>query len=103
MIELKELRDRFGNDGRAINRHSVRYYQWSDPKQHSGFFMIDRTLDGVPPFYELLDLDHDPRTDHKPYIPRTIKIDGQRYFGDGLSWRDAEIIARKEIERLCEV
>lgn len=100
MKEIKELRANFGGgDGRAINRHSVRYYEW----EGVGHFAIDRILDTDPKCFEILELLHDPREPvTQPYVPPTLKIDGKRYFGDGLSWRKAESVAKAAIIKVCE-
>ena len=31
------------------------------------------------------------------YQPEVIEVDGQRYWGDGLSWAKAEVIAKRAI------
>lgn len=99
LTEFKDLRERYGNDKRAINRHSTRYYQHSN----GGFVMIDRILDISPPCFELLDLLHDPRKPSETcYIPTTIKIGDNRFFGDGMSWNQAEQLADKRLEEFCE-
>ncbi len=99
LAEMKALRESYGGDKNAINRHSVRYYEWPDV----GFFAIDRTLNGNPKFFELTELYHDPRKQsEKFYIPRTIPIGRNRYFGDGLNWPQAEQLASEAIQKIID-
>ena len=46
--ELRDKREVYGNDERAINRHSIRVYAIDGIE-----FIINKTLDGIPPFYQL--------------------------------------------------
>ena len=81
-IELTEIhRETYGRDGRAINRHSDRTYRDRD----GSLYMLSRTLDGIPPFFEA----YGPyREDHAGVLPRLL-VDGQEYWGDGWSWQRA--------------
>jgi len=75
----------------SINHHMQRVYEES-----GSFYMLDRTLDGVPPFYSFYALSFDPR---KTYgIPNHIKVNGQEYWGGGLTWQQAEAIIKVIIE-----
>lgn len=65
-------------DATSINRHSIRTFEFDGQE-----FIMDRTTDGNPPFYQLMQLD--PGT----AMPRTIQVDGKDYWGDGLSWPQA--------------
>ena len=109
LAEIKSEREVFGNDGRAINKHSIRIYE---DAQTGEFFEINKTLDGVPPFYELFsrsDLRRKTVNKHtwlesissqlSPIFPERIKADKQEYWGDGITWLQAEIIAQKAIEQ----
>jgi hypothetical protein len=93
VIELRELRETFGHDTRAINKHSVRSYECGGV-----FFNLDRTLDGVPPFFTLTRLKHNPREFNAVppcgyYFPRVVQVEGAEHWGGGLSWRRAEMLA----------
>lgn len=87
--EVEHEREIFGGgDGKAINRHSVRVYKTDDG--HT--VVLDRTLDAVPPCFEI----------YGPYLKGFIGItpstpvDGNRYFGDGWNWPQA-------VRKMCEV
>jgi len=74
-------RETYGHDERAINRHCSRYY--SD--EHGNRYMLSRTLDGCPPFFEA----YGPyKANHAGVLPR-LKVDGQEYWGTGWNWRKA--------------
>jgi len=53
--------------------------------------MLDRTLDAVPPIFELT------LVPEKPGLHETIKVEGKQYWGDGLSWQKAEKLAKEAI------
>ncbi len=88
--ELRDCREVYGHDGRAINRHSVRQYAVPG---HDPHIYLDKTLDGCPPFYELYDFEG-----KSPCLATSIPVNGQRYFGDGLTWREAECVAGEAIQ-----
>lgn len=102
IVEVKANRDFYGGgDGNAINRHAERIYDVG-----GAYYEINKTLDGVPPFYELLtrgDLVLRDYNGYKsveslsdrynPYFPKTIQVDGEDYWGSGLTWREAEALA----------
>ncbi len=68
--EIRELRANFGGDKHAINRHSVRFYEW----EGVGFFQLDRNMSCCPPCFELTDLYGDPRdSSPKCYIPPVFR------------------------------
>jgi hypothetical protein len=48
MKELKDKRESYGGDERAINKHSVRIYEHEKDK-----YLLDQNLSGVPPFFTL--------------------------------------------------
>ena len=62
----------------GTNRHEVRVYEAGDGRR----FVLDRTLDGVPPFFHCREEVNSPRG-------RTICVDGQEYWGDGWDWEQA--------------
>lgn len=96
--EITELRERFGGDKSAINKHSVRVYHWPE----MGWFKLDRNLSCCPPCYHLVELRGDPRTySGEPYMPRVVKVDQKDYFGDGLPWTKAEAMAMKSIHEIA--
>ena len=71
-------RETYGNDHRAINRHSERTYR----DQHGDLYVLSRTLDGCPPFFEA----YGPyRPEHQGVLPR-LHVMGQEYWGDGWTW-----------------
>lgn len=81
-LQLTEInRDTYGHDHRAINKHSDRTYR----DQHGTLYMLSKTLDGIPPFYEA----YGPyRKGHRGLLPRLL-VNGQEYWGDGWSWPEA--------------
>lgn len=82
-------RDYYGHDERAINKHSTRTYTDED----GNLYKLDRTLDGVPPFFAA----YGPYSpDFKGILPRLL-IDGKEYWGDGISWNQAEKILKEAI------
>jgi hypothetical protein len=82
MKTLVEIgRETYGHDGRAINRHSERRYRDAQGK----LYVLSRTLDGCPPFFEA----YGPyRQDHVGLLPRLL-VGGKEYWGDGWTWRAA--------------
>ena len=82
MKTLTEIgREVYGHDGRAINRHSERKYRDGD----GNLYILSRTLDGCPPFFEA----YGPyREDHQGTLPQ-LRVGGQEYWGDGWTWRTA--------------
>ena len=82
MKVLTEIRrETYGHDERAINRHSERWY--ADAADNR--YVLSRTLDGSPPFFEA----YGPfRDQHKGCLPR-LKVLGREYWGDGWTWRRA--------------
>lgn len=88
MRELSHLRATFGHDDRAINKHAVRVYE------HAGRrFTLDRTLDGVPPFFTLFE---HPASGEG--LSQTIHVAGEATWGSGYGWERAEAAARRTIE-----
>lgn len=74
-------REVYGHDSRAINRHRERWYE----DEAANRYILSRTLDGVPPFFEA----YGPyRPDHRGVLPR-LKVQGQDYWGSGWTWRQA--------------
>ena len=80
--QLTEIRrETYGHDSRAINRHSERWYRDSTGR----LYVLSRTLDGCPPFFEA----YGPfGEDREGLLPRLL-VDGQQYWGDGWPWRRA--------------
>jgi len=87
--ELRDKREVYGNDERAINRHSIRVYTIDGIE-----FIINKTLDGIPPFYNLYYFSPD---NPKCSISKHIKVENQEYWGDGMPWGYAEAKAFKAI------
>jgi len=82
---VKRLRlikcEQYGHDDRAINRHSERHFE----DETANLYILSRTLDGVPPFFEA----YGPyRPDHQGVLPR-LKVQSQDYWGSGWTWRRA--------------
>ena len=76
LIEIR--RETYGHDRRAINRHSERWFRDRD----GNLYVLSRTLDGCPPFFEA----YGPfPQDHEGLLPRLL-VDGMQYWGDGWSW-----------------
>ena len=73
--ELKDRRERFGGDKRAINRHSVRVYECAGQT-----FTLDRVNDACPPYFTL----------GQDSTGKTLPVNGERLWGDGWSWGKAE-------------
>ena len=83
--ELKDRRETYGNDDRAINLHSIRVYEISGVKKTGKMeFLLRRTLDGCPPFFSLCYCKPDS------LLPTYLKANGVQYWGSGLSWPRAE-------------
>lgn len=71
-------RNLYGHDTRAINKHSERKYR----DQRGRLYLLSRTLDGCPAFFEA----YGPfRDDHEGVLPR-LKVQQQDYWGAGWSW-----------------
>ena len=89
--ELTEIgRDVYGHDERAINLHSERTYRDQDGK----LYVLSRTLDGIPPFFEA----YGPyREDHCGILPR-LRVNGQKHWGDGWSWEKAVTAFCRELD-----
>jgi len=95
IIELKNKRETYGGDERAINRHSVRVYRSKRPVDKEPIeFYLNRTLDGCPPFYCLYF--------YKPVSarPTMMTVEGEEYWGGGLTWGKAEVLAMGAIREL---
>ena len=90
MKELIEFRrETYGHDGRAINRHSERWYR----DRNGNLYVLSRTLDGCPPFFEACGPFPE---DFEGLLPRLL-VDGQEYWGDGWAWRSAVLAFTREI------
>jgi len=70
----------------GTNRHEVRVYESPDGRR----FILDRTLDGVPPFFRLTENRGEPR---RP----TLRVQGHDYWGDGWEWEQAVAAAGEAI------
>lgn len=95
MNRLKEIRrETYGRDARAINRHSERWYEDAAGNR----YVLSRTLDGVPPFFEA----YGPfKAGHEGHLPR-IEVAGLEYWGDGWSWPRALRAFCKELNAVIE-
>jgi len=96
--ELKNKRETYGNDNRSINKHSIRVYRSkrpgnSQPSEPIEFY-LNKTLDGCPPFYCLYF--YKPVSSH----PTMMTIAEKEYWGSGLSWEKAEVLAMGAIREL---
>lgn len=90
LIEIK--REVYGHDGRAINRHSERWYE----DEADNRYILSRTLDGVPPFFEA----YGPfRPDYVGMLPH-LRVLGLEYWGDGWSWRRALAAFCRELDAI---
>ena len=81
VVELPHLRERFGGDKHAINKHSIRIYE----DQRGRRWYLDKTLDGVPPFYSV----SGPWTPGTKTFAPHLKVMGENYWGSGLGWTSA--------------
>jgi hypothetical protein len=82
MRTLREIgRETYGHDARAINRHADRAYE----DKAGNRYVLSRTLDGIPPFFEA----YGPfKAGHEGVLPR-LKVQGKEYWGDGCTWQRA--------------
>lgn len=81
-LKLVEDSGYYGNDKRAINRH--RSLKFEDEKGQ--LFILSKTLDGIPPFYEA----YGPfNRDFVGVTPR-LKVEGKDYWGSGITWKQAK-------------
>lgn len=82
MRRLSEVgRETYGHDMRATNLHAERMYE----DQAGNRYVLSRTLDGIPPFFEA----YGPfKADHEGALPR-LNVRGKEYWGDGWTWRRA--------------
>ena len=96
--ELEDERQVFGNDTQAINRHSVRVYKIPG---HDGKFYLDKTLDMLPPHYNLYTFPNARWNDQHgiPTFAQNIPVNGEQYFGAGLPWAKAIELAGDAIEK----
>jgi hypothetical protein len=92
-LTLTEIgRDVYGHDERAINLHSTRTYR----DQHGNLYVLSRTLDGIPPFFEA----YGPyRQDHCGVLPR-LRVNGLEYWGDGWSWQRATRAFQQAVQEM---
>jgi hypothetical protein len=97
ITELKNKRETYGGRGdeRSILRHSVRVFRSKRPVDNEPIeFYLNKNLDGCPPIFCFYF--------YKPVSsrPTMMKIEGNEYWGSGLSWEKAEVLAMKEIRNL---
>ena len=79
LIEVR--REIYGHDNRAINKHSERWYE----DKAGRLYVLSRTLDGCPPFFEA----YGPfGKGHTGLLPRLL-VKGKEYWGDGWTWKQA--------------
>ena len=82
MKRLIEIgREVYGHDARAINRHSTRTYQ----DEEGTLYLLSRTLDGVPPFFEA----YGPYTSEFVGVLPRLKVKDHAYWGGGWNWHRA--------------
>ena len=95
MRTLAEVsRETYGHDNKAINKHSERRYQ----DEQGNLFVLSRTLDGIPPFFEA----YGPfGNNHEGLLPR-LRIMGKDYWGSGWNWHRAIKAFRAEIGALTK-
>lgn len=91
MKTLREIsRETYGHDSRAINKHSTRTFE--DDK--GNLFVLSRTLDGCPPFFEA----YGPfQEGFMGLLPR-LRVTGREYWGDGWTWRKALMLFCHELK-----
>lgn len=79
---LKEIgRETYGHDNRAINKHAERTYRDQAGKR----YVLSRTLDGCPPFFEA----YGPfQASFQGVLPR-LRIKGKDCWGAGWTWGKA--------------
>ncbi len=70
----------------GTNRHEVRVYEYLDGRR----FVLDRTLDGVPPFFRLTE-------DRGEALRPTLRVQDRDYWGDGWEWEQAVAAAGEAI------
>ena len=82
MKQLTETgREVYGHSDRAINKHAERRYR----DQTGKCYVLSRTLDGYPPFFEA----YGPyKKDHEGVLPR-LMVAGEAYWGSGWGWARA--------------
>ncbi|MDD5677074.1 MAG: hypothetical protein PHW60_03660 [Kiritimatiellae bacterium] len=79
LVEFK--RETYGHDHRAINKHSERWFRDNCGR----LFVLSRTLDGCPPFFEA----YGPFAEsHEGVLPR-LRVAGKEYWGKGWTWKQA--------------
>ena len=90
MKTLREVkRETYGHDHVSINRHSDRRYE----DEKGMLYVLSRTLDGAPPFFEA----YGPFSrEHQGVLPR-LRIAGKEYWGSGWTWRKAIMAFSREI------
>ena len=72
-----------GTPSTSINHHSERRYE---DTQNGELFVLSRTLDAFPPFFEA----YGPfKPDFRGTLP-SLKVGGQAHWGSGLSWNKAQ-------------
>ena len=95
--EIRDEREVYGHDKRAINRHSVRVYKVPG---HDDKIYLNRTLDGCPPFFELYTFPNAAFNEQQGRVTfsQRIKVKGKEHWGSGLSWPKAIELAGGAIE-----
>lgn len=92
LTELKEMREYINNPRKAINRHSIRYYQHEDRWNRTTFdvngkdetltmhpvLVLDRNLSTIPCSFSYYELDKDGKVVDREDIPNVT------------NWKDAE-------------
>jgi hypothetical protein len=82
-------REVYGHDARAINRHSTRMCR----DEGGQLYLLSRTLDGIPPFFEA----YGPYTAEFVGALPHLKVNGKEYWGDGWGWSRAVLAFLQQI------
>jgi len=91
--EIPAERDYINNPRQAINKHSIRGFKSPGDDR---IFYLDRNLSADPHYYILYYFDF-PISWGRGQIARTMEIDGETEWGDGLSWPKAIKVAKQAI------
>ena len=86
LVELKDLRETYGNDESAISKHSVRFYRFGDR-----IFKLNRNMSIVPSCFTLELVPYDSAKNIRlAGIFKTTRVECREHWGEGESWADAE-------------
>ena len=85
-------REYFGNDKRAINRHSVRTFR----DEYGNLYKLDRCLDAMPRYFTAYGPYHNFTRGLLPWL----KVQGKETWGEGLSWNKALVLFKSAIPNM---